>query len=107
MSAIDWIVGNFIRFLMVPILGTDYDSPVMWNVLYKDGTKERIHVHMVKSFERYFATHPEYQSKSAVERLVGLKWGMSMGTEFDKEPIFRPMQEELYHYLKTEEKSYD
>ena len=104
--AMNWIVDNFVKVLMMPILGTSmYESSPMWNVLYKAGAKERIHSHMVKSFMDYISTCPKYQSISAVERLMSLDWSMSL--DLDQEPIFRPMQDELYHYLKTEEVQYD
>lgn len=106
MTVIDWIADRFLHLLMIPILGTDYDDPCMWNMLYKKGAKKRIHTHMVNSFfEKYFCTHPEYQSKSAIDGLASLKWGATMN--IDQEPIFRPMQVELYRYLKTEGGSYD
>ena len=77
---------------MIPILGTDYDSPMMWNVLYKHGAKDRIHCYMVNSFIEYMSRHTSYQSKDAIERLVGLKWSLG-GRLFDQEPIFGAMQE--------------
>eukprot|EP00956_Cyclotella_meneghiniana_P027190 scaffold60443_cov38-Cyclotella_meneghiniana.AAC.1 len=107
-TSIDWVVGNFLRILMIPILGTDYDSPSMWNVLYKPGAKERIHNHMVKSFIKYISKDSRYQSIDAVKRLVGLEWSLEGGSRlFDQEPILRIMQKELYAYLKEEEMHYD
>ena len=79
---------------------------MMWNVLYKKGAKERIHSHMVNSFFEYISINVQYQSKDAIERLVGLKWS-SGSILFDREPIFRAMQDKLYSYLKREEVSYD
>jgi len=106
-KVIELIVDNFLHYLMLPILGTsDYDSSFMWNVLYKKGAKQRIRKYMVKSFAASLSTHPQYQSKEAMERLVGFKWG-SGSRYFQQELIFPPMQEKLYEYLKQEEMSYD
>ena len=103
---IEFIVNNFLRYLMFPILGTsDYDTSCMWNVLYKKGARQRIHQYMENLFFTSLSTHPQYQSRETMERLIRFKWGSSR--DFNQEPIFPPMQEKLYEYLKQEERSYD
>ncbi|KAL7548067.1 hypothetical protein ACHAWF_011355 [Thalassiosira exigua] len=106
MTVIDWIVSTFLRSLMIPILGTDYDNPMMWNVLYKKGAKERIHSHMIKSFNAYLLSHSRYHTDEAMKKLIELKWSLG-ATALDQDPIFPQMQEELYRYLKEEEQHYD
>ena len=55
------LISGVLPLLMIPILGTDYDSPMMWNVLYKHGAKDRIHCYMVNSFIEYMSRHTSYQ----------------------------------------------
>jgi hypothetical protein len=104
-TAIDWIFGNFLRILMIPILRTDYDSPMMWSVLYKPGAKDRIHNHMANSWIEYISSNTRHQLTDAIDRLVGLQWSLG-GRLFVQEPILSAMQGKLYLYLKEEEVSY-
>lgn len=97
-TAIDWIFGNFLRILMIPILGTDYDSPMMWSVLYKPGAKDRIQI-------EYISSNTRHQLTDAIDRLVGLQWSLG-GRLFVQEPILSAMQGKLYLYPKEEEVSY-
>ena len=104
-SAIDWIVDEFLHGLMVPILGTEYESPTMWKVLYKSGAEPRIRAHMIEAFVKYISSHPQYQSRRVAERV--LRTWNRLDAKFEQEHMFRPMQEELYRYLKEEEVQYD
>ena len=99
------VIERFVHAFMYPILGMGPEKPFMWDVCYKKGAKERIHNHMLSFMMNYVSIHTDYQSDDTMKRLLQKKYEPT--EDFVKEPIFGSMQEELYCYLKQEEKSYD
>ena len=81
----------------MPLLGSP--DPAMWDMLFpKQGAKERVHAHMLSFALQYLSSHPEYNTKDAVKRLME-----AVDRDIQKEPFLTAMQTELYAYLKETE----